>query len=183
MSQAIPTHVALVRGINVGGRNRVAMSDLRDLLAQARLSGGRSLLQSGNVVFASEGRTCDELERLLEEQTSLRLGLRPDYFVRTTDEWEGIVARNPFPDEAERDPGHLLVMLLKHAPTAAALQSLRLALKGSERIHADGRQLYLVYPDGIGRSKLTNTLIEKHLSTRGTARNWNTVLKLAAMTR
>jgi uncharacterized protein (DUF1697 family) len=173
-------HVALLRGINVGGRNLVAMSDLRDLFGSLELAGAQSLLQSGNLVFWSDGRKAAELEQLLESETKKRLDVSVDYFVRSAKEWAAIVAGNPFPKEAQRDPGHLVVMFLKKAPTATAVKALHAANKGPEIVRALGRQLYIVYPIGIGRSKLTGTLIERTLDTRGTARNWNTVLKLAA---
>jgi uncharacterized protein (DUF1697 family) len=86
-----------------------------------------------------------------------------------------------FEAEAKSDPGHLVVMALKDAPAASAVKALQAAIKGREIVRAAGRHAYIVYPDGIGRSKLTNALIEKTLATRGTARNWNTVMKLAAM--
>jgi uncharacterized protein (DUF1697 family) len=173
-------HVALLRGINVGGRNMVAMSQLRDLLKALALNGAQSLLQSGNLVFDSAQKTGAPLERLLEVETSKRFDVTVDYLVRRADEWEKLVARNPFPDEAERDPSHLLVICLKTAPHAKDIKALQAAIKGPEIIRADGKQLYVVYPEGIGRSKLTTTLIENTLRTRGTGRNWNTVLKLAA---
>jgi uncharacterized protein (DUF1697 family) len=91
------------------------------------------------------------------------------------------VARNPFPAEAERDPAHLTVVFLKDAPKAKAVEALAAAIRGREVIQADGRHLYAYYPDGVGRSKLTHALIESKLGTRGTARNWNTVLKLAQL--
>jgi uncharacterized protein (DUF1697 family) len=93
-----------------------------------------------------------------------------------------IIANNPFPDAAANDPSHLIVMFLKGPPTTEAVKTLQAAIKGSEVISADGRQLYMIYPDGMGQSKLTGTLIERKLATRGTARNWNTVIKLAALT-
>jgi uncharacterized protein (DUF1697 family) len=174
-------HVALLRGINVGGHTLVAMSDLRALLEALGFTGAKSLLQSGNLVFESARHTSAELERLLEVETASRLDVTVDYLVRSADEWEAVVASNPFPDEAKRDPGHLLVMFLKSAPQTKDVQALQAAIKGPESIHAEGKHLYVVYPAGIGRSKLTNTLIEKKLGVRGTGRNWNTVLKLAAL--
>jgi uncharacterized protein (DUF1697 family) len=174
-------YVALLRGINVGGHNRVAMSDLRELLGALGFAGAKSLLQSGNLVFQSEGRTGAELERLLEVETASRLVVTADYLVRTADEWQAVVAGNPFPEEAKRDPGHLVVVFLKTAPQAEDVQALQAAIEGPESVRAEGRHLYVAYPAGIGRSKLTNTLIERKLSVRGTARNWNTVLKLAAL--
>jgi uncharacterized protein (DUF1697 family) len=174
-------HVALLRAINVGGRNQVAMSDLRDLLGALGFAGAKSLLQSGNLVFESDRRTGAELERLLEVETAKRLGVTAEYFVRTADEWETMVARNPFPQEAKRDPGHLVVMFLNAVPQAKDVQALQATIKGPESLRSEGRHLYVVYPAGIGRSKLTNTLIEKKLGGRGTGRNWNTVLKPAGL--
>src|ERR1700730_10493888 len=109
-------HVALLRAVNVGGRNSVAMSDLRDLLGDLGFSGVTTLLQSGNVVFQSDRLTGHALERLLEKETSKRLGVSGDYVIRSAEEWETIVARNPLPKEAKSDPSHLVVMFLKTAP-------------------------------------------------------------------
>jgi uncharacterized protein (DUF1697 family) len=174
-------YIALLRGINVGGHKMVAMSDLRDLLTQLGFMDARSLLQSGNLIFRSDARAGVNLERLLEAEAEKRLGLRTDFVVRTAEEWKAIVARNPFRDEAERDPAHLLVMFLKDAPDVKNVEALQAAITGPELVRAQGRQAYIVYPSGIGRSRLTSTLIEKKLGTRGTGRNWNTVLKLGAL--
>ena len=173
--------IALLRGVNVGGHNAVAMSELRDLLTQLGFESARSLLQSGNLVFRSDSRTDADLERLLEAEADKRLGLHADFLIRSAKEWREVVARNPFRKEAERDPSHLVVMFLKSAAKAKDVKAVQAAIAGSEIIRADGRHLYIVYPDGIGRSRLTNALLEKKLGIRGTARNWNTVVKLAAM--
>jgi uncharacterized protein (DUF1697 family) len=175
------THIALLRGINFGGRNKVAMADLKALMVKLGFKDAKSLLQSGNLVFSSDKHTSEELEQLLEKETTKRLKVSPDYLVRSADEWRQIVARNPFPKEAVDDPSHLVVMCLKAAPTDGDVDALRAAIKGPEVVQADGRQLYAVYPAGIGDSKLTNTVIESRLKTRGSARNWNTALKLLAL--
>ena len=177
----MPVHIALLRAINVGGHKPVAMTDLRDLLADLGLRDGRSLLQTGNLVFRSDARKSGPLETLLETEAARRLDLHTDVFVRSADEWAAIIDRNPFPAEADRDPGHLVVMFLKTAAAAADVEALRAAINGREVVRTDGRQAYIVYPDGIGRSKLTTTLVERKLRTRGTARNWNTVTKLGAL--
>lgn len=174
-------HVALLRGVNLGGRTQVAMSDLRDLLIELRFEQVHSLLNSGNLVFSGGRKTGAALERFLETEAEKRLGLRTDFHVRTADEWATIVAKNPFDAEAKRDPSHLVVMFLKKAPTAKAVETLRAAITGPEIIEAVGRQAYIVYPAGIGRSRLTNNLIDSKLGTRGTGRNWNTVLRLAEL--
>lgn len=175
------TFIALLRGVNVGGHNQVTMSDLRGLLESLGFTDPRSLLQSGNLVFRSAAGAPATLERRLETQTRKRLDLETEFFVRTVREWKSVVARNPFPEEAARDPGHLLVVFLKNAPTAGAAKALQAAIIGSEVVRVQGKHAYIVYPTGIGRSRLTNAVIEKKLATRGTARNWNTVLKLAAL--
>ena len=174
-------HIALLRGINIAGHKQIAMADLRDLLARLGFDDVRSLLQSGNLVFRSRARATAALERLLEAETEKRLGVRTDYFVRTADEWRAVIANNPFRDEAGRDPGHLVVMCLRDAPGAKAVKALQGAIVGREVVRAKGRQAYIVYPDGIGRSKLTSALIESKLGTRCTGRNWNTALKLGAL--
>jgi len=173
--------IALLRGINVAGHKSVTMGDLRDVLTQLGFADAQSLLQSGNLVFRSAGpQTAARLEKMLEAEASHRLNLQTDFFVRTSQEWGEIVAGNPFRDEARLDPGHLVVMFLKEAPAPNDVTLLRAAIRGPEIVRASGRQLYITYPDGIGRSKLTNVLIEKQLGTRGTSRNWNTVLKVEA---
>lgn len=174
-------YVALLRGINVGGHKPVAMADLRRLLAQLGFADVQSVLQSGNLVFRSGAQPSATLERGLETEAAGRLALRTDVFVRSAREWRAIIARNPFGEAAEHDPGHLVVQFLKRAPQAGAVEALKAAIVGREVVHAAGRQVYIVYPDGIGRSRLTGALIEAKLGTRSTGRNWNTVLKLGAL--
>jgi uncharacterized protein (DUF1697 family) len=176
-------HVALLRGINVGGHKQVAMADLRDLLGKLGFGDVQSVLQSGNLVFRGDGKTGPALERLLETAAGKRLGLETSFLVRSAAEWEEIVAKNPFPDEAKRDPARLVVLFLKDPPGGPAVRALQAAIVGREVVRVKGKHLYAVYPDGQGRSKLTLPLIEKHLGTGGTARNWNTVLRLAALVR
>jgi len=175
------SHVALLRGINVGGARKIAMSALLALLKYLGLDDGKSLLQSGNLVFQSDGKSATELEKLLETETLKRLALNTDFIVRTGPEWARIIDRNPFPEEAKTDPSHLVVVFLKAAPAKSACEALRKAITGPESIRFDGRQAYVTYPDGIGRSRLTNTLIEAKLGARGTARNWNTIVKIGAL--
>jgi uncharacterized protein (DUF1697 family) len=174
-------YIGLLRAVNLGGHNQVAMSALRDLLTRLGFTECRTLLQSGNLVFEADRRRPADLERMLEIEIERSLDVSTHFFVRTAAEWREIVAANPFPKEANRDPGHLVVMALKDRPTGQAVQNLEAAITGSEMVHAIGRQAYIVYPDGIGRSRLTTALIEKKLGTRGTGRNWNTVLKLNAL--
>jgi uncharacterized protein (DUF1697 family) len=176
---AMPTYIALLRGINVGGHNKIAMADLKRLFDTLGFTNARTLLQSGNVVFQSTGRNAPALEALLEAETKAQLDLSVEYIVRTSTEWKKIIEANPFPKEAKSDPSHLLVMFAKSALRPIDVKALQAAITGPEEIIAVGKQLYVAFNGGIAQSKLTNSLIEKKLGTRGTARNWNTVVKVA----
>ena len=176
-------HVALLRGVNVGGRTMVAMAELRALLETLGLGKVRTLLASGNAVFESPKLSGAKLEGKLEEAIRAGLGVETTVLVRTPEELEEAVAANPFREEARSDPARLHVMFLRSAPAAAHVSALQAAIKGRETVRASGRHAYLFYPDGMGKSRLTIDVIEKHLAARGTARNWNTVTKLAALAR
>jgi uncharacterized protein (DUF1697 family) len=173
-------YVALLRAVNVGGRSSLAMADLRAAVERLGYGSVKTLLQSGNLVFDAKGKVA-AIEGALEAALKKDLGIETNFLVRSGKEVNEIIAANPFPDEAKSDPGHLLVMFLKDRVTEKAVAVLQENVKGREVIRAGGRELYITYPDGIGRSKLTGVLIEKKLGTRGTGRNWNTVLKLAAL--
>lgn len=174
-------YVGLLRAVNLAGRNQVAMPALRDLLTGLGFEAPRTLLQSGNVVFGCDGRRAADLESELEAEVGRCLNVATDFFVRTAEEWHDILAGNPFRKEAKRDPSHLVVAVLRASPSVQAAKDLQTAITGSEIVRVEGRQAYIVYPDGIGRSRLTTALIEKKLRTRGTGRNWNTVLKLEGL--
>lgn len=174
-------YFALLRAINLAGYKQVAMADLRELLTKLGFADVRSLLQSGNLVFRGKARAGSRLESLLETEAEKRLALQTDFFVRTADEWKEVIAHNPFREQAERDPSHLVAFFLKDMADAKDVEALQAAIKGPEIVRARGREAYIVYPNGIGRSRLTSTKIEKKLGTRATGRNWNTVLKLGAL--
>jgi uncharacterized protein (DUF1697 family) len=177
----VTLYFALLRAVNLPGYKQVGMTDLRELLEALGLADVRSLLQSGNLAFRGKARASVSLERMLEAEAAKRLALETDFFVRSAEEWTEVIADNPFPREAERDPGRLIVFFLKGTTGAEHVKALQAAIKGPEIVRGEGRQAYIVYPDGIGRSRLTAALIEKKLGTRGTGRNWNTVLKLDAL--
>jgi uncharacterized protein (DUF1697 family) len=173
--------VSLFRGINVGGNRRVGMGQLGALYQTLGLACVKTHLQSGNVVFRSDDDDAVRLSARLEDAVEAAFGFRPTILIRTARGIRETIARNPFPDWAASDPSHLLVMFLADAPGEAAAARLSEADVGPEQFRLSGRELYLYYPNGIGRSKLTNTLIEKRVGTVGTGRNWNTVVKLLEM--
>jgi len=176
-------YVALLRGVNVGGNRKIAMADLREFAARVGLENPSTLLQSGNLVFGARARPTCALEHRLEEEAEKQLALRTDFVVRSAAEWEQVVARNPFSREARRDPSRFLVMFLKESPAKLAIDEIKGAHAGPETFHAESRELYVVFPNSVGTSKFPALLTEKRLGTRGTARNWNTVLKLLAAVR
>jgi uncharacterized protein (DUF1697 family) len=173
---------AFLRGVNVAGKNKVSMAELRQMLSDLGFPNPRTLLQSGNLIFEAD-RTGSELEAHLETETEQRLGLRTQFMVRNHAELEALVAANPFPDEAKNDPSHLVVVFLKSAPKEGGLAELQAAIKGREIVRAHGNHVYAVYPDGIGDSKLTPAQFDGKLGTKGTGRNWNTVMKRVEMGR
>jgi uncharacterized protein (DUF1697 family) len=176
----MPAFVALLRAVNLGPHNKIAMADLRSLVEGCGFAKVRTLLQSGNVVFETKAKPSPSLEKQLEGLLVKELGLKTPVLVRSSEEWRRVVDDNPFPKEAKADPGHLVAMPLKAKPEKGALEALRAAIVGREQVKLVGQDLYLVYPDGIGESKLTIALIEKKLSVTGTGRNWNTTQKIAA---
>lgn len=174
-------HIALVRGINVGGNNMVKMADLKAILTDLGFNEPRTLLQSGNMVFGSMGLSALELEEKIEAAAKKQLGLTALFYVRTAQEWADLIAGNPFPNEAAEYPGRLLVHFFKESPSPEGVEAVASAIRGPERIAAEGRHLYVVYPEGIGVSTIGKTPGWNKLISTGSGRNWNTILKLAAL--
>jgi uncharacterized protein (DUF1697 family) len=179
--QAMTSYVALLRGINVGGNKMVAMAELREMLAALGFADPKTLLQSGNAVFRCAAKPCAKLEALLEAETAKRLGVTCEYHVRTAAELRAAIEANPLKAEAKKDPSHLLVSFFKAPLDTAKVKAAQAAIAGPEIVRCDGRHLYMFYPAGIGNSK-AGAVVDKALGVRGTARNWNTVLKLTALT-
>jgi uncharacterized protein (DUF1697 family) len=174
-------HIALLRAVNLGPHNKIGKADLKALFVGLGFEDAQTLLQSGNVVFSGGSKTTAALEQTLERAAAKQLGLDTPFFVRTAKEWQSVIDANPFPREAKDDPSHLLAVITKDPVDPANVAALQKAIVGREVVRAKGRCAYIVFPDGIGRSKLTSAVFAKKLGTPGTARNWNTVLKLAAL--
>jgi uncharacterized protein (DUF1697 family) len=172
-------HVALLSAVNVGGNGTIRMAELRALGERLGFRQVQTLLQSGNLTFEADAADPGVLERKWEQAVEKTFGVSTSFIIRTKPQWQAIIAGNPFTDEARDDPSHLLVLSAKVAISLAATEALCATIKGRERIAQGERCLYAVYPDGIGTSKLTTKVIERHLGTLVTGRNWNTVLKLA----
>src|ERR1700752_2145885 len=177
----MPVFVAMLRAVNVGGRNLIRMPQLVELCEGLGHTRVRTLLQSGNVVFRSRSAGRAQLVKGLQDSIEKRSGFRPEIFLRSLEELREAIAENPFPDAGRGDPGHLLVLFAAKKPPADAAASLDGYKGGPERVKLAGKELCLYYAAGIGRSKLTNAVIEKAIGMPGTARNWNTVNKLVEL--
>lgn len=175
-------YAAFLRGVNVGGRNRISMPALRDLLAELSFTDVETLLQSGNAVFGAGRGSPAKLEARIEDALREQLDVDVDVMVRTHAQLAAVVDANPFVSEAAAEPGKVLVSFLAREPDRGRLGSVDARALEPERFHLNGRELYLWCPDGVGRSRLVQTLSDKKLGVAGTARNWNTVTKVRDLT-
>jgi len=169
--------VAFLRGVNVGGRNKLAMADLRNTAAACGYGSIRTYIQSGNLLFSAPTTSPRAVADQLREAIAERTQVRPEVIVRTRDELAGVVTRNPYLQQG-KDPAHLHVVFAG-GEAEASLGSIDPARYAPEEAVAVGRQLYLFLPSGMGRSKLAVDLARRGPS--GTARNWRTVTKLLEM--
>lgn len=176
------TYVALLRAVNLGSHGRVAMADLRALVAAAGHGDVATYLQSGNVVFTSDHDDPEALAADLRQRLSAELGVDIPVVVRTGSEITGIAARHPFQDK-QSDHAKLHVAFLVAEPDADRAAKLTVPHGSPEELALLGRQLYLHYPAGAGRSKITAAYLEKRLGVAITARNWKTVTALADLAR
>ena len=168
--------VALLRGVNLAGRNRISMPALREGLEEAGFADAVTYLQSGNVVLTSRkaaARVATDVERVIADR--FRLDIR--VLVRTRDQLAGVVERNPL-GKVATNPKHYQVTFLESAPSADVLRKVEAAATPEERVEHLGRELYAWYPAGAGRSKLAALIAGKGLGVAATARNWRTVTRL-----
>jgi uncharacterized protein (DUF1697 family) len=172
--------VSLLRGINVGGNKTIPMARLKAAYESLGFAAVKTLLNSGNVVFGTTETNRGKLRKTIEAAVEKEFGFRPAIVLRTAAELGKIIKQNPFSDMAKNDPSHLLLMALAEKSKAGAKANLAKVYSGPEEIEIKGENVYVTYPNGIGKSKLTNTLLEKHIGV-GTARNWNTLMKLLAL--
>ncbi len=173
------TFVALIRGINLGARNRVSMADLRALVEGLGCEEVRTYVQSGNVVFRSRAGAA-KLRRELEDAIRRTLGLDVTVLVRTKAELTRVAARNPF-RAAGADPATLHVTFLAERPDRGRVRELSERSVDPDELRVDGAQVYLHCPNGYGRSKLGNDFFERALGVPATTRNWRTVTALAEL--
>lgn len=176
----MPVIIALLRAINVGGRNKIEMHALRTVCESLGCSDVQSYIQSGNVLFTVAPRSATKIQLRLEESIEAKFGFRPAVITRTLTEWREVIANNPFAAK-DFEPNRLLVTFLSKAPAEKARQQLASIRTEPEEVHVKGREFYMYFPNGMARPKTTPAAIEKALQVPGTGRNWNTVMKLLAL--
>lgn len=168
------THLALLRGINVGGKNILPMKELAGMFEKAGCREVRTFIQSGNVILAAAPKLCVSLSAVVAARIEKQYGYRTPVILRTAQQLRDTVAGNPFPGEEER----LHVMFLQDRPGAKRIASLDPNRSAPDRFVVRGSEIYLHLPNGAGQSKLTNAWFDAQLSTLSTLRNWRTVMKL-----
>lgn len=174
--------VALLRAVNVGGTGILRMAELKAICEELGFGDVQTLLQSGNVVFTAKGKAA-AIEKSLADAIDKAHGFRPAVMVRTAAEMAAVVEANPFPKEAKADPRFVVVVFTAGAPATGAAARIAAVKVVRERLRPIGRELFIHFPDGQGRSVVTNSALEKALGVPATARNWNTVAKLLALAR
>jgi uncharacterized protein (DUF1697 family) len=172
----VPTYVALLRGINVGGKNKVSMADLRALIESLGHTGVSTYIQSGNVVFTSAKAVAPAtVEAAIKAEFALEIAV----VVRTPTELAKVVKANPF---AREDLSKVHVGFMARKPAAAVVAKIDATRFEPEAFAVHGAELYLYLPNGMGRSKLPD-FVGRQLKVPTTVRNWNTVLKLLELAR
>jgi uncharacterized protein (DUF1697 family) len=173
-------HVALLRGINVGANKRMKMEALRKVFAELGLEGAQTYLQSGNVVFQSKETDKAKLAKRIETAIEEAFGFHSDIILRSAAEVRQVIASDPFADRLDLDPAKLLVLFLGRPLTAAEVKALRQLNVPPDEVLPDETEIYIYYPNGMGRSKL-DVAMAKVLKTNGTGRNWRSTLNILSM--
>ena len=173
--------ISMLRGVNVGGHNKIKMDVLRALYVSLKLEDVTTFIQSGNVVFRTKERELGKIGKRIGDGIEKSFGFRPEVILRTVEEMRAVVARNPFAARKDLEPGKLLVWFLAGKPDVEARKKVFTVKMEREEIRVEERELYIYFPDGQGQSKLSMAAVERALKVAGTGRNWNSVLKLLEM--
>ncbi len=172
-------YVALLRGVNVGGKNKLPMADLRDIFTAAGGAAVQTYIQSGNVVFEAAQDLAERVPEIVTRAIRRRFGYETAVVMRSSEELRQVVASNPF--DTSGDPRFLHVAFLEDTPGAEAVSRLDPQRSPPDTFAVRGRNVHLHYPNGVARSKLTNEYLAAQLQTASTMRNWRTVLSLLEM--
>src|SRR5882757_1826599 len=180
MAKASSRHVALLRGINVGGKNMLPMKELVAMFAKAGCIDVTTYIQSGNVVFCAEDKVVEGLSAGIAKQVEARFGLRVPVVLRTAAEIDAVIRANPFL-KAGASEEMLHVSFLADSPGKDLVAGLDAGRSKPDVFAVVGREIYMQLVNGVSGTKLTNAYFDSKLKTVSTMRNWRTVLKLAEM--
>ena len=180
VAKKLAKHVALLRGVNVGGKNLLPMKELVGLFAAAGCDDVKTYIQSGNVIFCADDKVLKGLDRMIAMKVEERFGLKVPVVLRTSLELENVILGNPFL-KAGAGEERLHVSFLADQPTAASVAGLDAVRSVPDEFAVVGREIYMNLINGAAKTKLTNAYFDSKLKTVSTMRNWRTVLKLAEM--
>jgi len=177
----MPVIICMLRAVNVGGRNMIKMDALKSLCVSLKLKDPQTYVQSGNIVFSTTEKDPAKLSNRIQDAIEKAHGFRPGVMLRTVAELQKVVERNPFASRSGIEPGRLVVNFLSGDPGKEAREKALDIKIGPEEMHLVGREAYIYFPTGQGRSKFPWAAIERALGTSSTGRNWNSVTKLLEM--
>jgi uncharacterized protein (DUF1697 family) len=171
------THVALLRGINVGGKNKLPMKDLVEMFVEAGCGDVRSYIQSGNVIFSAAPALSARLPNLISAQVAKRFGYKIPVVLRTSEQLGKVIRNNPFLKTGVAEE-ELHVLFLADVPASRNVEDLDPDRSTPDAFQVRGQEVYLRLPNGVANTKLTNQYFDAKLATTSTGRNWRTVTKL-----
>jgi len=174
----MPVLVAFLRAVNVGGHAKIKMDALRELFVSLKFAEPQTYVQSGNVIFNSSERDLASIAKRIQQGIEKKFGCCPEVVLRTPDDLRAVISKNPFRKRANIEPGKLLVSFLAGDPAKGAIKSLAALPIQPEELHLVGRELFIYFPNGQGKSKFPWARVDKALQTAGTGRNWNSVTKI-----
>jgi uncharacterized protein (DUF1697 family) len=170
--------ISMLRGVNLGPHNRIKMDALKTLYESLKLRDPQTYVQSGNVVFRSDEKDLVKLAKRIETGIERTFGFHSDVILRSGAQLGEVIARNPFKGRRDVEPGKLLVTFLTVEPTREAREKVLKIKTDPEELRIEGREVYIYFQAGVGRSKLSWMKIAQMLEASGTGRNWNSVTKL-----
>jgi len=174
----MPVMISMLRGVNIGGHHKIKMEELRVLYQTLKLRDVETHIQSGNVIFRTSESDPVRLGRRIEDALEKKYGFRPSLILRTSAEFRNVIARNPFANRKEMAPSKLAVIFLESDPGKEIREKVLAVKADPEELRMQGRELYIYFPNGMARPKLSIPKIERILKTPSTGRNWNSVRKL-----
>lgn len=174
-------YIALLRGINVGGHHKMPMAELRALCDELGWNNVKSYIQSGNLIFDS-AKKAPSLEKELEAAIKTTFAFEIPVVVRSAKMWDSYLSSNPYPKASKNQPNLVAMGLSKRLPRSGVVEVLRSRAANNERVTLVGKALWLHYPEGSARSKLSPAVIDKAVGSPMTLRNWRTVQKISSLT-